>query len=151
MEYNLAFKWLIKLLYNKLEQNPSWEANSLLSIVKPTRCTSFSNLFYFVIALYMVWTVFLSIIRSSKTVHTASGICQTDSADCLLAGTRWNISFPLASSQQNLFDIYLMLCYSLRLLMMDEKTVRNQFNQFNKFHITITTSHLLSFLVLIRL
>jgi len=37
--------------------------------------------------------------QESKTVHTASGICQTDSADCLLA-----------SSQQNLFDIYLMLC-----------------------------------------
>jgi hypothetical protein len=37
-----------------------------------------------------------------KTVHTASGICQTDSAGCLLAGA-------LASSQQNLFDIYLML------------------------------------------
>jgi hypothetical protein len=50
--------------------------------------------------------------QESKTVHTASGICQTDSADCLLAGTRWNsrsISFPLASSQQNLFDLYLML------------------------------------------
>jgi len=47
--------------------------------------------------------------QESKTVHTASGICQTDSADCLLAGTRWNISFLLASSQQNLFDIYLML------------------------------------------
>jgi len=36
--------------------------------------------------------------QGSKTVHTASGICQTDSADCLLA-----------SSQQNLFDMYLML------------------------------------------
>jgi len=36
--------------------------------------------------------------QKSKIVHTASGICQTDSADCLLAGTRWNgrsISFPL--------------------------------------------------------
>ena len=44
-----------------------------------------------------------------KTVHTSSGICQTDSVDCLLAGTRWNISFPLASSQQNLFVIYLMM------------------------------------------
>ena len=45
-----------------------------------------------------------------KTVHTARGICQT--ATCLLAGTRWNrssISFPLASSQQNLFDICLLL------------------------------------------
>jgi len=35
--------------------------------------------------------------QESETIHTASGICQTDSADCLLAGTRWN-SFPLASS-----------------------------------------------------
>jgi len=26
-----------------------------------------------------------------KTVHTATGICQTDTAVCLLAGTRWNI------------------------------------------------------------
>jgi len=47
--------------------------------------------------------------QESKTVLTASGICQTDSADCLLAGTICSISFPLASSQQNLFDIYLML------------------------------------------
>ena len=47
-----------------------------------------------------------------KTVRTASSICHTGSADFLLAGTRWNcssISFPLASSQQNLYDIYLML------------------------------------------
>ena len=28
--------------------------------------------------------------QESKTVRTASGICQTDSADCLLAGMRWN-------------------------------------------------------------
>jgi hypothetical protein len=28
--------------------------------------------------------------QESKTVRTASGIYQTDSADCLLAGTRWN-------------------------------------------------------------
>jgi len=66
--------------------------------------------------------------QESKTVHTASGICQTDTADCLLAGTRWNdssISFPLASSQQNLY-VYTWCCmYSLRLLMMDGKTVRN--------------------------
>ena len=63
--------------------------------------------------------------QESKTVHTASGIHDTGSANCFLAGTRWNISFPLAncflagtrwnisfplaSSQQNLFDIYLML------------------------------------------
>ena len=38
-----------------------------------------------------------------KTVPTATSTCQTDTATCLLAGT------PLASSQQNLCDIYLML------------------------------------------
>jgi hypothetical protein len=27
--------------------------------------------------------------HESKTVHTASGICQTDPADCLLAATKW--------------------------------------------------------------
>jgi len=35
-----------------------------------------------------------------KTVHTATGICQTAAATCLLAGTRLNCSpvlFPLAS------------------------------------------------------
>jgi len=37
--------------------------------------------------------------QESKTVHTASGICQTDFVNCLLAG--------------------------MRLLMMDGKTVRN--------------------------
>jgi hypothetical protein len=47
--------------------------------------------------------------QESKTVRIASGVCHTVSADCLLAGTRWNISFPLASSQQKLYDIYLML------------------------------------------
>jgi len=26
-----------------------------------------------------------------KTVHTASGVCQTDTATCLLAGTTWNL------------------------------------------------------------
>jgi len=40
--------------------------------------------------------------QESKTIHASSGICQTDSADCLAVGT-------LASTQQNLFDLYLML------------------------------------------
>ena len=39
---------------------------SVFFIVKPTRCTSFSNLFYFVVALYMFRTVFPSIIRSLR-------------------------------------------------------------------------------------
>jgi len=38
--------------------------------------------------------------QESKTVHTATGLCQTDSADCLLAGTRryWFLLVP-ASKQ----------------------------------------------------
>ena len=46
-----------------------------------------------------------------KTVHTATGICQTDTAVCLIA-----------SRQKYLFDSCM---YSLELLMMDGKTVRN--------------------------
>jgi len=30
--------------------------------------------------------------QESKNVHTASGICQTDSADCLLASSQQNLS-----------------------------------------------------------
>jgi hypothetical protein len=37
-----------------------------ISIVKPTRCTNVSNLFYFAMTLYMFRTVFPSIIRSSR-------------------------------------------------------------------------------------
>jgi hypothetical protein len=81
-----------------------------ISVVKTKRCTSFANLFYS--STVHVSGGFSVHHQESKTVHTASGICQTDFADRLLAGTRWNessISFPLASSQQTLFDIYLLL------------------------------------------
>ena len=42
---------------------------------------------------------FSSHYQESSTVYTAIGICHTDCADCLLA-----------SSQHNLYDIYLLLC-----------------------------------------
>jgi len=38
--------------------------------------------------------------QESKTVHTASGICQTDSSDCLLSGTRWNCQFHLVPASK---------------------------------------------------
>jgi hypothetical protein len=41
----------------------------LLSIVKPTRCTNFWNLFYFGITLYMFQMVFLSVIIRSSTLY----------------------------------------------------------------------------------
>ena len=80
------------------------ELQLIVSIVKPTRCIYVSNLFY--------WsTCFggLSVHHQElKTLHTATGICQTDTVVCLLVGTRWNcssISYPLASRQRYLFDI----------------------------------------------
>ena len=57
---------------------------NIMCIVKQTRCTNVSNLFYFGMTLYMFQTVFPSIISSSR-LHTATGTCQTDTADCLLA------------------------------------------------------------------
>ena len=114
--------------FSVLHQRGKYVAKESTSIVKPTRCTNVSNLFYFGTTLYMFRTVFPSIIRSSrlyiqqqafvkqillsacnqclkfilfwndtlhvsgglsihhqefKTVHTATGICQTDTAVCL--------------------------------------------------------------------
>ena len=42
--------------------------------------------------------------QDSKTVHTASGICHTRTGPVAVAG-----KFPLASRQQKMFDMYLML------------------------------------------
>jgi len=53
--------------------------------------------------------------REFKTVHTATGICQTDTAVCLLA-----------SRQQYLFDIFLLLYVQFELLMMDDVSVHHQ-------------------------
>ena len=39
--------------------------------------------------------------QESKTVHTALDVCQTDSADCLLAGTRWNSFHLVPASKQS--------------------------------------------------
>jgi len=54
----------------------------------------FLKFIYFGIILYMFWTVFPSIIRSSR-LYIQQQVYGTGS-----------ISFPLASRQQYLFDIY---------------------------------------------
>ena len=66
-------------------------------IIKPTRCTNFSNLF-----LEQASTCFGQFFvhhQESSTVRTAIGIGHTGYADCLLA-----------SSQHSLYDLYLLLC-----------------------------------------
>jgi len=95
---------IFKLVYENIRK--------IISTVKPTRCVSFFKFILFCSTTLHVSDGLSIHHQESKIVHTASGIRQTDSVDYLLAGTRWNwssISFPLASSQQNVFDIYLML------------------------------------------
>jgi len=48
--------------------------------------------------------------QESSTVHTAIGVCHTGYSDCLLAGSGCSIQILLASSQYNMYDIYLLLC-----------------------------------------
>ena len=81
-----------------------------LASKQTTRCTNLSNLFYFGMTLYMFRTVFPSIVRSSRLY-----IQQPNRYCCLLAS-------KLASRQQYLFGCCM---YSLQLLTMDGKTVRN--------------------------
>ena len=70
-----------------------------------------------------------------KTVHTATGICQTDTADCLLA------------SRHSIYFTYACCCmYSLEILMMDGMTFETcrmlLQNKINKFEILV---HLVGF------
>ena len=74
------------------------------------RCTSFSNLFYLLVALYMFRTVFPSIIRSLRLyIQHQVYVKQILLTACWREQDGTSISFLLASSHQNLFDIYLML------------------------------------------
>jgi hypothetical protein len=77
-----SINWLVWLSLGRA----SW----YLSIAKPTRCASFSNLFYFCSSTLHVSDGLFVHHQESKTLHTASGVCHTDSAGCLLAGTKWN-------------------------------------------------------------
>ena len=67
-----------------------------------------------------------------RTVHTATGICQTEAAVCLLARreqlasriTTFRLD-PARKLSANLYDTYNCCVYSEKLLMMDRGTVRN--------------------------
>jgi len=70
---------------------------NIIPIVKPTRCNDVSNLFILENTLHV--SDGLSVHHQEfKTIHIATGICQTDTAVCLLA-----------SRQQYLFDKCLLL------------------------------------------
>ena len=60
--------------------------HNIISIVIPTRCTNVSNLFYFIFGMTLHVLDGLSVHHQEfKIVLTAKGICQTDTAVCLLA------------------------------------------------------------------
>ena len=67
----------------------------------------FTNLFWY--RTLHVSDTFIVNHQESKTVYIAIGICHTGYADCLLARSG-SILIPLASSQHNLYDKYLLLC-----------------------------------------
>jgi hypothetical protein len=60
--------------------------------------------------------------QESKTVNTTSGICHTDCADCLLAGTRWNCS-----------SISFLSTNSLQFTLLALKILKSVLNFFGKF------------------
>jgi hypothetical protein len=69
----------------------------VISIVKPTRCTNVSYLFYFGMTLYMFRTVFLSIIRSSRLYIQQQAFVRQ-----ILLSACWRV-------QQYLFDKCMLL------------------------------------------
>jgi hypothetical protein len=68
-----------------------------ISTAKPTRCTSFSNLFYFVVAIYRFRTVFPSVIKSLRLYiqhqvyvkQSAESVWHTPDAVCTVLDSWW--------------------------------------------------------------
>ena len=72
--------------------------------------------------------------KQPGAVYTAIDICHRVYADCLLAGSG-RILIPLASSQHNLYDIYLLLCIQYQAPDDEQKTCPKpvEFYSKNKF------------------
>ena len=68
---------------------------NIISIVKPTRCTNVSNLYYFGMTLLHVSDGLSVHHQEFKTVYTATRICQTDTAVCLLASRQHLVGFTI--------------------------------------------------------
>ena len=97
-------------------------ASWYISIVKPTRCTIFRVHW---ISRYMFRTVFPSIVRSSR-LYIQHQVYVIQVPWLLASGHEMElISDPLASSQLICMTYIWRCMYSLELLMMDGKTVRN--------------------------
>ena len=91
-------------------------------IIKPTRCTAFSNLF---------WNETLNVSDSSSvhhqdfsTVHTST-LCVIHVCWQLASRIRIEHPDPARKLSSNLYDVYHCCVHSGQLLMMDRGTVRN--------------------------
>ena len=112
---------------------------NIIPIVKPTRCTSVVNLFYFRMTLYMFRTVFPSIIRSSRLyIQQQAFVKQILLSACQQADS----SICLTNACCHMYSMYCCLTnacccmFSLELLMMDGKTVRIMYSVFqNKINL----------------
>jgi hypothetical protein len=84
--------------------------------------------------------------QESSNVHTEIGVCHTGYAECLLAGPECSNLVPLASSQHNLYDIYLSLCVKYKTPDDGQKTRPKhvQFYSKNKFEKLV---HLVCFII----
>jgi len=78
------------LITRRIRDKNTNSVPSSILIIKPTRCTNFSNLFGN--RTLRVSGRFSVHHQESSTVHTAIGICYTGYVDCLLAGSGWNSS-----------------------------------------------------------
>jgi len=91
-------------------------------IIKPTRWTNFSNLF---------WNKTLHVSDSSSVHHQEFGTVHTAMVYViqvcwqLASGIRMFRPDPARKLSANLYDIYYCCVYSAKLLMMDRGTVRN--------------------------
>ena len=91
-------------------------------IIKPTRCTNFSNLF-----LDRNSTCFRQFLSPSLGVFHCNGICHTGlltACEQDQDGTQFH-SNPACKLSVNLYDTYHCCVYSEKLLMMDRGTVQN--------------------------
>ena len=117
----------------------------IILIIKPTRCTNFSNLFSG-IKLYMFRTVPLSIIRSFS-LYTKQWHMSYRFADSLRAGSGRGRFRP--DPARKLYDIYHCCVYSEKLMVVDRGTVQNmQFYSKNKFEKLV---HLVGFITRIKI
>jgi len=94
---------------NQYIQRTLRKTQKYILIIKSTRCTN-SQIYFWNRTLH-VSHGFSVHHQESSTVHEAIGICHTGYtyADCFLAGSGCSTLIPLASSQHNLYDIYLLL------------------------------------------